>query len=160
MSNTSITFEQMQGIVNQTAMNVSVMSDNLGIITHTVKNVVNDVKSIKEEIGTLRNDFEAQKQLTKDRERVDQDEVDGITNTIDNRVTDILKQCNRYDLYGSFCSKCRHDARKHSYYRGRAGWGTKKMYLPELIEYIGAWTPEGWGIVGYINHLDVLRKQA
>lgn len=111
---------------------------------------------VKEDISSIREDFEAEKARNRDRERIEADEVNHITQAIKSRVSDLLSNSGRIDdMFGKFTAKCRVDAQRYSYYRGRNAVDTKVMYYETLLEYIGNWTPEGFGgVTGYLNHLD------
>lgn len=151
--NELMTTQEVQNALGQLALKHSAVLDAIGVVQNSVKEHEREILSVKETVGALRDDFEAEKQIRKNRERIDAGEVNNLTRVICHRCEDLLRKEDRLDLLGKFTSKCRHDCKINSYYYGKSGVDTLRMYYNELIEYIGAWTPEGWGVVGYINHL-------
>lgn len=154
----NMTMQQVQNAFGQTAIQLGSIADSLGVMSTAIKKHETAIVTLDEKLDALREDHEREKQLRKDRERIEEDEVNSLSMAIKNRVTDLLREHDRFDLFGRFTAQCRNDARKYSYYRGIGGRSTKFMYYQELLDYVGNWTPEHWGVVGYINHLDSLRE--
>ena len=160
MSNEVTTLQQIQNAVGSLALSSKALAESLGVMQTTIVDLGKRMMRSEEGISSLREDFEAEKARNRDRERIDADEVENITQAIKNRVTDLLKDVDRFDKFGSFTAKCRCDANRFSYYRGKNAVDTKRIYYRELLEYIGKWTPEGYGgVAGYINHLDSIQNR-
>lgn len=155
----NMSMQQVQNAFGQTAIQLGSIADSLGVMSTAIKKHETEIVTLNEKLDALREDHEREKQLRKDMQKIDEEEVNNITIAIKNRITDLLKKHDRFDLFGRFCAQCRNDARKYSYYRGIGGRATKYMYYPELLDYIGGWIPEQWGVVGYINHLDELKER-
>lgn len=154
-TNEVMTVEQLQNALGRLALNSNTIAESVGLMQNTLVEHHKAIMGVKEDISSMREDFEAEKARNRDRERIEADEVNNVTQAIKSRVRDLLSDVDRFDKFGSFTSKCRHDAKRHSYYRGTNAVDTKRMYYKELLEYIGNWTPEGFGgVAGYLNHLD------
>ena len=155
MSNEVMTAEQLQNALGRLALSSNAIAESVGVIQNTLTEHGRQIMGVKEDISSIREDFEAEKARARDRERIEADEVNNVTQAIKSRVADLLSEVDRMDRFGRFTAKCRCDAKRHSYYRGVNAVDTKRMYYKELLEYIGNWTPEGFGgVAGYLNHLD------
>ena len=156
MSNEVMTAEQLQNALGRLALSSNAIAESVGVIQNTLVEHNKMIMKNREDYASLKEDFEAEKALRRDRERIEADEVNHITQAIKSRVSDLLSGSGRIDdMFGKFTAKCRVDAQRYSYYRGRNAVDTKVMYYEALLEYIGNWTPEGYGgVSGYINHLD------
>ena len=155
VENEIMTAEQLQGALGTLTISTKTIANSLGVLQSAVSEHSMKLMQHDEEIASFRQDFEAEKARNRDRERIEADEVNHVTEAIKSRVKDLLDDTGRFDLFGKFCAKCRCDCKRHSYYRGINAVDTKQMYYRELLEYIGNWTPEGFGgVSGYINHLD------
>lgn len=156
MSNEVMTAEQLQNALGRLALSSNAIAESVGVIQNTLVEHNREIMCVKEDLSSFRDDFEAEKARNRDRERIEADEVNHITQAIKSRVSDLLSDSGRIDdMFGKFTAKCRVDAQRYSYYRGRNAVDTKVMYYETLLEYIGNWTPEGYGgVSGYINHLD------
>lgn len=160
MNNEVMTLEQLQNALGTFVLKSNALADGIGVMQNTLKQHEKGIMQINEEIASIRDDFEAEKERTRNRERIEADEVNHITEAIKSRVTDLLSKLDRFDKFGALTAKCRCDAKRHSYYRGINAVDTKVMYYNDLLEYIGKWTPEGYGgVSGYINHLDAKEKK-
>ena len=156
MNNEVMTLDQLQNAVGSLALSSKMVADSVGVIQNTVVDHEKRIMKNSEDYASLRKDFEEEKALRRDRERIEADEVNHITQAIKSRVKDLLDDSGRIDdMFGKFTAKCRSDAQRYSYYRGRNVVDTKVMYYEALLEYIGKWTPEGYGgVSGYISYLD------
>lgn len=143
MSNEVMTAEQLQNALGRLALSSNAVAESVGVIQETITEHTRQIMGVKEDISSIREDFEAEKALRRDRERIEADEVNHITQAIKSRVKDLLDDSGRIDdMFGKFTAKCRNDAQRYSYYRGRNAVDTKVMYYEALLEYIGKWTPE------------------
>lgn len=155
MSNEFMSAAQLQDALGKLALSSNAVAESVGVIQNTLTEHGRQIMGVKEDISSIREDFEAEKAKNRDRERIEADEVNNVTQAIKSRVADLLSEVDRLDMFGKFTSKCRCDAKRHSYYRGTNAVDTKRIYYRELLEYIGNWTPEGFGgVAGYLNHLD------
>lgn len=160
MGNEVMTAEQLQYALGRLALSSNAVAESVGLIQKTITEHTKQIMGVKEDLSSFREDFEAEKARNRDRERIEADEVNNVTQAIKSRVTDLLTEANRFDVFGKFTAKCRCDAKRHSYYRGTNAVDTKRIYYRELLEYIGNWTPEGYGgVAGYLNHLDEFPKR-
>ena len=151
--------EEVQNAIGRFAIKAAAMEDQFGIMASAIKSINTTVLSLDQRETEHYQELQQFIQISKNNERIDASEVNQITNIIENRVGLLLREQNRMDLFGRFTSKCRKDCHKRSYMLGKNGVDTKKMYYSELINYIGKWEPHDWGTVGYIAHLDSLRKK-
>ncbi len=155
MNNDIMTAEQLQNALGRLALSTNTVAESVGVIQKTITEHTRQIMSVKEDVSSIREDLEAEKARARDRERIEADEVNNVTQAIKSRVADLLSEVDRLDMFGKFTAKCRCDAKRHSYYRGTNAVDTKRIYYRELLEYIGKWTPEGFGgVAGYLNHLD------
>lgn len=91
---------------------------------------------------------------------LNEEEIQAITDAIQNRVGYLLFQSGRMDLYGGFTAKCRRDCSRYSYYRGVSGRQTLRIRFYDLLSFIKSWEPMGYdGVDDYIDHLDELRNR-
>lgn len=153
--NEIMTMEQVQSAVGRIALQIGALAESLGVISDAVK---------RHESAISRHDVKFEEvdafiAEQKDKEIIDASEVSNIAKCIKNRCIDLLKDSERLDLVGKFMVKCRVDLRDNTHYIGRSGVYTKKLYYQSILDYIGNWTPEGWGTHGYINHLDALSRK-
>ena len=144
---------EIMEITKQTAFNLQAVSEQMGMITSTVKQQGLTIREHTNDIRNLRYDFEKSEEKRRQNEYCEPAEQQKIYEAVHNRVTDICKEYGCYDYYGAFCKKAWFDGKKHSYVLGKAGVYTKKMYVKDVINYYGTWIPEGYGIDGYINRL-------
>ena len=159
MSNEVMTVEQLQNALGRLVLSSNAVAESVGVIQNTLIEHSRQILGVKEDISSIREDFEAEKARNRDRERIEADEVNHISEAIKSRVVDLLSEIDRLDLYGKVAAKCRCDAKRHSYYRGINAVDTKLIYYAELLEYIGKWIPEGYGgISGYVSHLDSIKR--
>ena len=161
MNNEVMTAEQLQNALGRLALSSNAVAESVGLIQNTLTEHNREIMRVKEDISSIKEDFETEKARARDRERIEADEVNHVTQAIKSRVKDLLDDSGRIgDMFGLFTAKCRADAQRYSYYRGRNAVDTKRMYYRELLEYIGKWTPEGYGgVSGYISHIDEARRK-
>lgn len=161
MNNEVMTVGELQNAFGRFMLKVDSLVDGMGVLKNAVGDHEKHLMRHDEEISSMRSDFEAEKARNRNRERIEADEVNHITQAIKSRVKDLLDDSGRIgDMFGLFTAKCRIDAQRYSYYRGVNAVDTKRMYYRELLEYIGKWTPEGYGgVSGYISHIDEKRRK-
>lgn len=154
----NMSMQQIQNTIGQVALQLGGIADTLGVIGNTVKRHEVEISTAKEEISTLKHDFETYKEIQADKEFILPKRVNELSNAVETRVSDLLRQHNRFDLYGRFKAQLWRNAKRYSYMVGKAGVYTQDKYFHEVMDYIGRWEPENYGTVGYINHLDSLRE--
>lgn len=159
-TNNTMNIEDVWEIVSNTAVSTKEIASMLGVASSKLKQLELDRRRDSEKLDSLASEFEAYKELQKQKEYIDPADVFALRQTIENRVTDILKQNNiNFKYYGKYMSKCWRDVKKFAHVLGRGGVYTRKMYFNDAIEYIGTWVPHGYGVMGYKNHLDVLAEE-
>lgn len=150
-----MTAEQIQNAVGRTALQIGTIADTLGVVTDTIKRHEESIHVFEKKFENVESFMAEQK----DKEIIDAHDVANISKCIKNRCIDILKPHDRLDIVGKFMKKCRVDLGDNTHYIGKSGVYTQRIYYQQVLDYIGCWMPEGWGIAGYINHLDELKKQ-
>lgn len=158
MADTMMTRDEIQNALGQLALRENSMREEFGLMANHVKRQEAEIRTLDDRENSHYQEFKQFEQLSKDRERIEAEEVRDLDVQISNRVHFLLEPKGRLDLFGGFTKKCRIDAKKHSYYRGVSGVDTKKMYFKALSDYIGTWEPKGWGTSLYIEHLDRLKR--
>lgn len=154
-----IQLEDIKNLVKQTAFNVSAISEQMGIVEQRVKNHETRITSLEEHTNESDKAFKDFKEYVKENEYISPEKVEKLKTAMGNRVVDLLSQLNLSqsefgEYYGKFMSKFWWDCKKHSYAIGKAGVYTKERHFSPLMEYVGLWTPEGYGsATGYISHL-------
>ena len=158
--------DDLKQIVAQTAMNISAISEQMGVIAGQVKNL----RAIQIEHGNRITDLENWKQHHEEHERVDRNQARRIKSAVHARVDYILgmeftgglvaKECMAIDrrYRGAFFSRCYVDARKYSDL-GTPYYETYAKDVEAVIHYIENWEPEveyagKTGTKAYIAYLD------
>lgn len=149
----------LMDVVQQTAFNVAGISEQMGIIKSSVDNLKVNHARLEDRVNNNEIEFQQYREAARQKERVEAEEVKEYEDTITNRVTELLKDRGRFDLFGVFKRKCWCDAKRHSYMLGKSGVDTKKMFHQDVINYIGTWQPHGYGTDGYIEHIDSERSK-
>lgn len=156
-TNGLLDWEGLYKMLQLSALNQKNTDKQMGIL-------VEGYKEVKGETVTLRSDF------TKLSERMDLIESEQFVRphqqaqyepAIKNRVADLLRDAGYIDdkeMWQKFMRKCWSDCKTKSVMVGKRGVYTEKCNHSMVLEYIGNWTPEGYGgAIGYINH--ITRKQ-
>lgn len=162
--------KNLMSILNQTALNISSISDQMGVVVGQVKSM----KATQVDHGNRITDLENWKQHKEDHERVDRNQARRIRSAIHSRVDFLLgmefsgglvtKECMDVDkkYRGAFFSRCYVDARKYSDL-GNPYYETYTKDYDAVINYIENWVPEveyagKTGTKAYISYLDDRRK--
>ena len=159
MNNTN-DMNNLMELSKQTALNISSISDQMGIVTTKVKQLSIESRENREGLKALRQDFEDEKERNRLNEYIDPSQVQELDEALKNRVSDICNDHNCFDLFGKLKRKGWNDAKKYSNVVGKAGVYTKRIHFESAVEYLATWSPHGWGILGYIKHLRGLEKTA
>lgn len=153
-------------MMNQTALNINAISEQMGVIVGQVKSIRAD----QIELNNRLTDLENWKTNHEETERVTRDQARRIRGAIHARVNHILgielngglvkKECMSVDkkYRGAFYGRCYSDARKYSYLGTPYSETCQKDYKP-VIDYIENWEPEceyegKTGTRAYIAYLD------
>jgi len=157
--NEIMTAEQIQDALGKFIVGASAMQKDIQTLHSYVEDEHNERVHLDERESRHYKELKTEIEIINDRERVDEEESNEFYKSVSARVTDLLKEHNRFDLFQSFSRKCWNDCKKYSYMCGRRGASTKKRFYSEVQNYIGKWEPVGHGgTAGYINHLDVLSR--
>ena len=151
---------QVIEVVQKTAFNVAGISEQLGLCATRIGKNSAEILQVRNDLDDFKETYTRDREAARQRERVEAEEVQEYSDAISNRVSTLLRQRDRFDLYGSFCKRCWWDAKKHSALRGRGGIDTRKMFHLDVIAYINSWEPYGCGTEGYIRHLDSMPKRS
>ena len=145
----------------QTAFNLATVSEQMGIIQTKLQKHDIDIRESKEEVKSIRSDFEQYKEYMADSQYIEPKQAEELHQAILTRVAELLSPLgdnvlNKY--FGRFTSRAWNDAKK-----SRLIYGTKGVYTPKrnfngAKEYINSWTPYKYGVDGYIEHLNSLHK--
>lgn len=146
-------------VVKQTAFNLSAVSEQMGIIASEIKSLKVSVMEQEAKVSDVANDLAQYKESQRQKEWIEPSDAQEYEDAISDRVAELLKPVDRFDLFGKFKMKCWCDAKKHSYMRGHSGIYTKKMFHQDVIDYIRSWQPYSYGVYGYIEHLDELASK-
>lgn len=153
--NEVMTVEQIQSAVGRNALQIGTLVDSIGVINDAVKRHEAAIQKYDRKFDEIDSFIVEQRE----KEIIDAYEVANLSKCIKNRCVELLAECDRLDLVGKFMMKCRVDLKENTHYIGRAGIYTKKQHYQLILNYIGDWTPDGWGTHGYINHLDALERK-
>lgn len=147
-------------MLNQTAFLLKTNSEQLGMLSTTIKRHEVLIQETAEGLSDLGRKFEDYKEAQKEKEYIEPEQVQEIADTLYNRVSGVLEQKNiDHKYFGRFASKAWSDAKRHSYLVGKGGVYTKKMHFEDVKAYIGTWTPYGYGVDGYVQHLNSIAEK-
>ena len=161
---------EIKEVLQITAMNQKSLSEQMGLVVATVKEIRGDIAGLKNQM----NVFDERMQGYEDRVRVDRNQARRIRSAIHARVNELLgiehrngvvTESSLYaDKYyrGGFLSRCYVDSRNHS----RLGSPYTDTYIKdydEVMSYIASWEPEmafrgASGVAGYKMYLDERRR--
>ena len=147
-------------------MSASDIQDALGKLIKLEGSMLGKIGQIDLEIRTIKEDHDGLSKRVDDlvkekreNDRIEESDSEEFKKVIINRVADILRSYDRFDLFGSFCRKCWIDAKRYSGMVGYRGLFTKRKDYNRVMDFLGTWIPAGYGgIVGYITHLDMLKE--
>lgn len=152
-------FEEMNELMNKTVFSVSSMSEQLGLVIASAKRHDAEIHELKDRQTELSEAFSDYKKSQADREYISPAEVQELREAITNRVNDIFATVDiPMKYFKNFMRKAWIDAKRHGYVIGAAGVYTQKCHFNDAIDYIGTWIPAGYGIPGYVEHLDALAE--
>lgn len=159
MANELMTKEEIQNAVGRNSLHIGNLADAVGILKNEVKSVNRSLLEVKEAEVSHYQEFLDYKEVQKDREYIEPADTQELKETVHNRIGDLLKQASISEkdfgrLFGAFARKCWIDCKKYANVLGTAGVYTKRKDFESAKEYIGTWTPHGYGVKGYIDHLD------
>ena len=146
-------------VLEETVKTLKSQNDHLLILSEMVRKNAIAIRKLDDGYETLKKDI----RFIADNEYVSPAERQKIADAVKNRVTDILRIKNftprQYKYYyRQFAKKIWIDAKRDSMAVGRGGVYTKHRHYKEVINYIGVWEPEGYGIDGYFEHLRMIRS--
>lgn len=136
-----------------TALNQKNVTEQMGILTSGFKELKSDNLLMRSEIDRTneRIDTLEKEQFVRPYQQAQYDPA------IKSRVSDLLKDIGYIDdkeMWRSFMRKCWYDCKSKSVMVGTRGVYTEKANHERVLDYIGRWTPEGFGgAIGYANHL-------
>ena len=146
--------------VNQTAATTAANAQQLGVVITQVQTLEVGQRELEQKHDALATSFEDYKKAQKEKEYIEPEQSQELDQLITNRVNDLLNangiSISKY--FGKFKSKAWQDGKKHSFVVGKAGVYTKRMFFEDVKEYYGTWTPHGYGVEGYVNHLNILKE--
>ena len=151
-------------MLQQAALLAKVNGEQLGVITTQLKDHEVRIRETKEELHSFKEEQNALWEKQKENEQIDASQRNELRICIENRVADLFRQNNFSEedfkkYFGKFMNKAWRDVKRYSYVLGDAGVYTKLKYFNDVKEYIGTWTPHGYGVMGYKEHLDSLKTQ-
>ena len=156
-------FEQMAEMQKQTQLTVRENSEQLGTIGTKVKENSIKIRETSESLNSFKEEQEIKWKRMSEKERIEEEEAGEIDTCITNRISVIAEE-NRWsdedyaNYFGGFKKQAWIDGKKHSYVVGKKGISTKKCFFNDVKEFYAGWTPYGWGVKGYMNHLDKRRE--
>lgn len=158
MNNSDLDYMEL---AKQNTLSIAGITETINWVVPKVKELAKDTKTTKENMDKMRDDFETYKETQRQKEHIEPYEADELASVMKNRVNFLLRdyrsdpsKYNKY--YGKFMRKFWIDIKKEANVVGHSGIYTKKMHYEGAIEYAGTWIPRGYGVAGYIQHLDVL----
>lgn len=159
MANELMTKEEIQNVLGELAIRETSVSKAVGVIQSQVERHEKTLMSIKEEQDAHYQEFIDYKEVQKDREYIEPADTQELREAVHNRIGDLLKWASVSEkdfgrLFGAFARKCWADCKKYANVIGTSGVYTKRKDFQNAKEYIGTWTPHGYGVKGYIDHLD------
>ena len=153
-------FDRINMVLDKTAMTTAANSEQLGLVIMKVKDIEAAQRELKEKHNTLVNHFGDYIEKQKQKEYIAPDEYQELDQLLTNRVNDLLRTygINHNKYFGKFKSQAWRDGKRYSHVVGKGGVYTKHMYFEDVKEYYGSWTPHGYGVQGYVNHLNALEE--
>lgn len=145
---------KIEQLFGESARQLNEASTALGTLTARVTNLGVEHKKLADRENAHYQEFCDFREEQKENEYVSPAERQEIADAVQNRVTDILFSKGRMDIYGAFVRKAWSDAKRYGNVVGKGGVYTKRKHYKSAVEYIGTWIPYGYGIGGYIEHLD------
>ena len=151
---------QVIELSKQTALNLSGVAKQMGIITTKIKEQDIEIREIKNDFESFKEEQKSEWMKQKEKEYIEPDEQQELDQCITNRIVDLFKENGFSDddfkkYFGWFKKKAWADGKRYSHVVGKSGVYTRKMYFNEVKEYYGTWTPHGYGVIGYRDHLNV-----
>ena len=146
----------------QTALNISGISEQMGIITTTVQRHDVEIRQNKEDVKTIREDFEQYKESQADSMYIRPEQAQELVVAAKSRVAELLKPYGDsvlHKYYGKFMSRFWNDAKNARMLIGSKGVYTPQRSYEPAKNYINAWTPYKYGVPGYIEHLKRLNDE-
>lgn len=137
---------------------VTALSKQMGINTSAIKRHEVEITGLKEDFSSFKEIYEQDKEIAKQNEYISPAERQELADALTNRVTDICKSHDCFNLFGEFKRKGWADSKKYANVVGTGGVYTKKLHFRDAIDYIGTWQPHGYGVTGYIEHLKNRKK--
>lgn len=168
MSNEIVDMDQLLKIVQNTAMNVSVQSEQMGLVLGAVNDMKQDLNKVKGELGGVVEDVRG----LKEDQFVDLICADNIRISAQNKVAQLLniefderggvteESMYVYKKYfGKFVGRLHVDAR-HAGLEGPRIYATPRKNYHALIDFINEWVPKRGveGLKSYYDGLEVARK--
>lgn len=155
--------EQMAEMQKQTQLTIQVNSEQLGTIATKVKENSIKIRETAESFESFKDDQETRWKRMAEKERIEEEEAGEIDDCITNRISVIAEEHKWSDedymrYFGGFKKQAWIDGKKHSYVVGKKGISTKKCFFEDVKNYYASWTPYGWGVKGYMSHLDKVRE--
>lgn len=147
-------WEGLFNTLKLTALNQKTINEQMGLLAEGFKEVKRETTSLRVDMSTVkeRMDIIEGEQFVRPYQQAQYEPA------IKSRVADLLRGVGRIDdsdLWQKFMRKCWSDCKTKSVMVGKRGVYTEKCNHAKVLEYIGEWTPEGYGgVAGYINHLD------
>lgn len=151
-----MTKDEIQSALGQTVMSLGVIQNDLKTIFDETKKLRSDVNELKEGEKEHYEEFKALKTKVNDNSFIDLVEYNNLQETKKMRCADLLREPDRFDLFGRFAAQCLREARSNANYLGHY---TMKKDYQNLLEWIGSWIPARGGVKGYIIHLDALHDE-
>lgn len=158
-------FDDVIGMIKQTAMNVAATSEQMGLLNTRVHNLDIKTRNLDEKIGMI----EGRMENYEERLRVTRAQSQNIKNSIHSRVNHLLNikyenhMVSQDSLFADkyyksgFISRCYADARRESRL-GCPYTETLQRDYEEVLNYINEWVPPA-GTNRYKNYLDNRRAK-
>lgn len=161
---------ELMEIVKQTAFNVAGISEQMGILATSVKEMKREIVEVKQDLSAFKEQTDNRMQSYEDRMRVSRTQAQNIRNSIHARTAELLEITYKNGVISSpkglyndkyyrsgFISRTYVDARRQS----RLGTPYSETLVrdyPEVLDYINQWIPPT-GVDGYKAYLDARRKK-
>lgn len=155
----NISLEQALELAKQNAINLSAVSDQMGIVNATMKRHDIEIRQNKEDIRNIRTDHEQFKEYMEESRNIDPTQAQELEQAVKSRAAHLLNEigCSEEEFkkyFGKFTARCWNDAKNKRLVVGHKGMYTPRRNFEPSKNYINGWTPYKHGVQGYIDYLD------
>lgn len=149
--------KRLEGLLQVSEQNnfaLTTMREQMGVVVSTVKKLEIDDREERAWRSSFLEQYEMDKEIARQRERIEPEESEELHHMIKSRVASLLNDYGiDFSFFKGFCMKAWCDAKAYGNVSGKRGVETKRMFFQSAKDYINSWTPHGFSVEGYRDHL-------